>query len=340
MKREKIFIKLLFGIIPLFILFGLLGGHGCTSDGRDSGGTIWGTVRSANNPDRGVSNTFVSLDDRNIFAVTTGTGYFSIMGVPVGQYNVTITKYGHEIFKGSAVIDRGLALNPPDGTQNRFGGFSYMVEFPAAGPGDKTLAATLLDPDDKPIVGAEIDLIYQSLGNFFVADSDVAGSYYFENIPENPDLMIIDAEGFVPAAFGTEQIAAFMEADDQGALVNLIPLERDEPSSNETAGKITGTIRDSSENFVTGVKVALIPYSEETKQIDSIARIRTTSDGGAFDFSDIDPGEYVIWAGGPNHFPIEKRITLTAGGTITVDLELQEATNRETHPIFKGWQMQ
>lgn len=340
MKHYKILIKLLFGVIPLFVLFGLFGWHGCTSEGRDSGGTIWGTIRAANNPDRGVSNALISLDDRNIFAVTSGTGYFSIMGVPRGQYNVKITKFGHEIFRGSAFIDRGLTVNSPDNQQYRFSEYSYMVQFPTAGPGDKMLAATLLDTDGKPIVGAEVDLIYRELGNFFVTDSDIAGSFYFEGIPEKPDLMLIDAEGFKPAVFSSETIESFMNAGSQGALVNLIPLERDLPSESSTSGKVAGTIHDSSENLVAGIKVALIPYSTEINPIDSVARVRTTNGNGKFEFANLEPAEYIVWAGGPNHFPLEKKVKLSAGESITIDLVLQEATNREMHPIFKGWMMQ
>ena len=334
MKIRNILIKCLSGIIPLMLIGCLLlGPGGCASDGRDSGGTIWGTMRSAINPDRGVSNAFVSLDGKNIFALTAGNGYFSIMGVPEGNYDVTITKYGQELYKGSTSINRSMAFTDP--SPARFNDFSTMVQFQDAVPGDKTLAATILDPEGKPVTGAEIDLIYKNPNAFYVADTDIGGSFYFENIQPDPDLLIIEAEGFKPAIFGTGVINSFVENGSQGALVNLIPIEKEAPSSIDF-GKVHGTVHDNSGSLAGGMKVALIPIKTDINPVDSIARIITTSDIGEYTFLGVDPGDYIVWVGGPNHFATERKITLEPNGDVKVDVTLKEASNRDINPIFSG----
>lgn len=305
---------------------------GCTmSDGRDFGGTIWGTTSSAN--DQAVGNAMISLNGSDIFAVTKSDGYFSIKGIPEGSYELTLSKFGYELFNGNTSINRGLMNLPKDKT--RLADAVTLFDFPSGMPGDEFLACTILDADSNPVVGAEIDLVYSEAGFFYVTQTDQAGSFYIENLLPNADLLMIDAVGFKPAVFGFEDIFAFMSNGTDGALVNLIPLEKDVVEDTVPSGSVTGTVVDSDSKILSGISVALIMHYPDKPAIMSSAKIVETDSEGKFKFDDVEPGEYMVWVGHPNYFPDDKSVTVEADVVRTVDFVLDEASDGVIHPYLR-----
>lgn len=305
---------------------------GCNqSEGRNIGGTIWGNTRSANNPDRGIGNALLSVDNNNIFAITKDDGYFSITGIPEGDYDLTLTKYGFEIFSGSTTVNRNLAGID----QTRFANVVTLFEFPSGLIGTENLAGTLVNTDSEPIVNAEIDLIFSQDGYFHVTETDHAGSFYFNNLMPNPDLLIIEADGYKPAIFHYDEIMIAMMHGIDGALVNVIPLAKDEPEESEDVGTISGTVIDSTGNVLSGIKIAIYPDDPETNPILTTARIIESDETGGFEFNDIETGDYIVWAGHPNYFPAQVEVTIEKDEDKTIVIHVEDATETEVHPFFK-----
>lgn len=305
---------------------------GCNqSEGRNIGGTIWGNTRSANNPDRGIGNALLSINNSDIFAVTKDDGYFSITGIPEGDYDLTLTKFGFEIFSGSASINRPLL----GAGQSRLANVVTLFEFPSGIIGTENLAGTLVDENSEPIVNAEVDLIYTQDGYFHVTDTDVAGSFYFTDLMPTPDLLIIDADGFKPVIFTYDEIMIAMLEGAEGAQVNVIPLTKDGAEDSVDVGAVTGTILDATGNILSGIKVALYPDDSETNPIFTSARITETDDEGRFTFTDIETGDYIVWAGHPNYFPDEEKVLIEKDIETTVVINVEAATELEVHPFFR-----
>jgi hypothetical protein len=306
---------------------------GCTmSDGRDFGGTIWGTTSSAN--DTAIGNAMISLNGSDIFAVTKSDGYFSIKGIPEGSYDLTLSKFGYELFKGNTSVARGLA-NLSKG-KTRIADAVTLFDFPSGIQGNEFLASTILDENSNPVVGAEIDLIYTEAGFFYVTQTDQAGSFYFEDILPNADLLMIDAVGFKPAVFAFEDILAFMSNGTEGALVNLIPLEKDILEDTVPVGSVSGTVVDRDSKILPGISVALVLYDPEKPAIMSPAKIVETDSEGKFRFDGIEPGEYMVWVGHPNYFPDDKPVTVETDVEKTVDFVLDDATDGVIHPYLRA----
>jgi hypothetical protein len=324
-------ILLLFALMAVTLLIS------CTrSEGRDIGSKIWGNARSVNPPaDQGIGNSMICIDDVNIFAVTKSDGYFSISGIPDGNIQLSLWKYGYEIFKGSVSVNRDTTRGVMDFMpRNMFAQFAF--EFPQGETGDESLAATILDSENQPVVGAEIDLVYLACGYFFVTQTDSSGSFYLiETLPPDPDLLIIDAKGFKPAIFEHDDIVTLMDAGIDGAIVNLIPIERDTVTEGAPKCSVSGVISDESEQTLLGIKVALIPVEEDKNPVESIARITETDGQGKYTFEDIVPGDYIVWAGHPDFFPNEVKVTLEDGNNKTVNMTLEDESNQVLHPYFR-----
>jgi len=308
---------------------------GCTtSEGRNIGGTIWGNSRSANNPDRGIGNGMLSFDGSNIFAITKSDGYFSVTGIPEGNYTLSLTKYGEEIFTGSTSVVRTVTETEQRMAMSRSSEFVLLFEFPKGTPGLDNFSGTIIDENDEPVVGAEIDLIYKTDGYFNVTETDHAGSFYFTDIMPFADLLIIDADGYVPLKFDMEQIAAGMLHGTAGAQFNIVRLMRDEPISPASAGTITGVVTDQSGNALPGITVARFIDDPEIDPIMSNATILETDETGKYTFENIDAGDYVIWVGHPNYFPDQKSVTVEENTVKTLNITLDAATETKTHPFF------
>ena len=310
---------------------------GCNkSEGRNIGGTIWGNTRSTNNPDRGIGNVMLSVDNTNIFAITKNDGYFSITGIPEGDYNLTLTKLGFEIFSGPTSVIRDLVgIDQSRGVQSRFANIVTLFEFPSGIIGTENLAGTLVNADGEPIENAEIDLIFGQDGYFHVTETDHAGSFYFTDLMPNPDMLIIEADGYKPVIFGFDEIMIAMSHGIDGALVNVIPLAKDEPEEAADIGSVSGTVLDAAGNILSGIKVAIYPDDPETNPILTSARITESNDKGMFEFKDIETGNYIVWAGHPNYFPEEVSVTVEIDSVQTVVINVEDATETEVHPFFK-----
>ncbi len=305
---------------------------GCNqSEGRNIGGTIWGNTRAANNPDRGIGNVLLSVDNTNIFAITKNDGYFSITGIPEGDYDLTLTKFGFEIYSGPTSVIRDLAGIE----QSRTANIVTLFEFPSGLIGTENLAGTLVNTDGEPIVNAEVDLIFRQDGYFHVTETDHAGSFYFTDLMPNPDLLIIEADGYRNVIFDYDEIMIAMSHGIDGALVNVIPLAMDEPEESADIGAVSGTVLDSTGNVLTGIKVAIYPDDTEINPIRKNARIIETDETGGFEFKDIEAGDYIVWAGHPNYFPAEVKVTIEKDAEKTVVINVDDATETEVHPYFK-----
>lgn len=310
---------------------------GChQSEGRNIGGTIWGNTRAANNPDRGIGNALLSVDAKNIFAITKNDGYFSITGIPDGDYDLTLTKFGFEIFSGTTTVNRDLAgIDQVRGMQTRNANVVILFEFPSGIIGTENLAGTLVNADGEPIVNAEIDLIFRPDGYFHVTETDHAGSFYFTDLMPNPDLLIIEADGYKPAIFAYDEIMVAMTHGIDGALVNVIPLAQDEPEESADIGAVSGTVLDIAGNVLSGIKVAIYPDDSETAPILTTARITESDEAGRFEFKDIEIGDYIVWAGHPNYFPAQVEVTIEKDADITIVIDVEDATETEVHPFFR-----
>ena len=308
---------------------------GCTtSEGRNIGGTIWGNTRSANNPDRGIGNAMISFDGSNIFAITREDGYFSVTGIPEGNYALSLTKYGEEIFTGSTTVARTLTGTNQNAGMLRSSQFVLLFEFPSGIPGIDTFSGTIIDENDEPVPGAEIDLIYKTGGYFHVTETDQAGSFYFNDIVPLADLLIIDADGFVPVKFDMEQIAVGMMHGTEGSQFNIVQLTKEKPASPPSTGSITGVVTDSSGNMLSGITVARFIDDPEIEPIMSNLTIVETDETGRYHFENIDTGDYVIWVGHTNYFPDQITVTVVENLITTVNVILDEATETKIHPFF------
>jgi hypothetical protein len=332
MKTIKNILPSVMRVSLLAVILLIFNVAGCTmSDGRDFGGTIWGTTSSAN--DKAVGNAMISLNGSDIFAVTKSDGYFSIKGIPEGNYELTLSKFGYELFKGNTSVSHGL-MNLSKGDA-RVADAVTLFDFPSGVPGDQFLGCTILDENDDPVVGAEIDLIYTEAGFFYVTQTDQAGSFYFEDILPNADLLIIDAVGFKPAVFNFEDINTFMSNGTDGALVNLIPLEKDVVEDTVPVGSVAGTVVDRENKILPGISVALVTYDPDKPAIMSPAKIVETDNEGKFTFDGVEPGEYFVWVGHPNYFPDDKPVTVEADIEKSVNFTLDEATDEVIHPYLR-----
>ncbi|MCD6217597.1 carboxypeptidase regulatory-like domain-containing protein [bacterium] len=311
---------------------------GCNqSEGRNIGGTIWGNTRSANNPDRGIGNAMLSVDNTNIFAITKNDGYFSITGIPEGDYGLTITKCGFEVFSGSTSVIRDLAgIDQSQGMQARVANVVTLFEFPSGIIGTENLAGTLVNTDGEPIENAEVDLIFRQDGYFHVTETDHAGSFYFNDLMPNPDLLIIEEDGYKPVIFSYDEIMVAMSHGINGALVNVIPMAKDEPEESADIGTVSGTVLDSTGNVLSGIKVAIYPDDTEANPIRKNARITESDETGGFEFKDIETGDYIVWAGHPNYFPEEVSVTVEKDVDKTIVISVEDATETKVHPYFKG----
>jgi hypothetical protein len=219
--------------------------------------------------------------------------------------------------------------------QSRTVNIVTLFEFPSGLIGTENLAGTLVNTDGEPIENAEVDLIFRQDGYFHVTETDHAGSFYFTDLMPNPDLLIIEADGYRNLVFTSDDIMTAMSHGIDGALVNVIALSKDEPSEFRDIGTISGTVLDAAGNILSGIKVAIYDDMNKLHPIRKCQRITESNDEGWFEFKDIETGGYIVWAGHPNYFPAEVGVTVEKDADKTIVINVEDATETEVHPYFK-----
>src|SRR5207247_1127364 len=109
-----------------------------------------------------------------------------------------------------------------------------------------------------------------------------------------------------------EQLALFL------ALGSLLLLSSATASAQVTTADLVGTIKDSSGAVVPGVTIAL------TNEATGVSRSTTTSDGGTYSFTSLQPGRYTLTAELAGFRKIERTgVELQVNQRAQIDLDLE-----------------
>ena len=261
---------------------------GCSSDdnGSESNETVSlkGTVRDSATGTV-ISGATVKID--NAETTTDSDGNYTLSGITVGTYTITVSKNGYQDYQASITIVEGT------NTKN----ITLTAETTQTG----TLTGTV-KYGDSPVEGVLIQL--QGVGDYTAAAD---GVYTFSQVSYGTYTITAAKTGFTDYTASVTINAATNTHNISLTTSNDLPV----PGAGK--GHVTGYVTDDSGNSLENVKCTL--YKMSGKGVGKFVVVYTDADG-RYVFLNVDPGTYqlVFSLGGYN---IPYIIVTVTSGTIT-----------------------
>ncbi len=224
----------------------------------DSEGTITGHVYdNASNP---VSGATVSTDTGGYSTTSATDGSYTIASVETGTYDVTASKSGY-------TSDTETGVYVPAGG-------SVTVDFSLT-PTNGVIAGVVKDTSDNPVAGATVAT---STGGYSTT-SGSDGSYTLANVDPGTYSVTASKTGYTP---DTETGVVVTAGNTTTANFAMAP----------QPGSITGYVRDSSSNPISGATVSTNSGGYST----------TSGTDGSYTLSNVSQGTYSVTASATNYY--------------------------------------
>ena len=323
--------KLLWGLIATLAL-------GCAGQGGDGAGSIIvGQPIGGSGENQALPYARVSLNARDIFAVSDASGEYNIPGVPNGTYTLRVAKWNTPLLTTPVTIAPGSQPNVDLGLhQGAATLHTVTLTWPTLSAGNLSLGGRVLDKDGNGINEVEVLVVYPS-GAFartvtsFNTDTPPAAGYFtLHNLPANPVRLIIGQDGLRPDVVETpfDVLTPVTDGFNTGD-VTLLPIV--DPASAAMPQVI---VRDSSNKLLPGIPVAISLIEPGKDPIDRFGIGGVTGADGSWTFVGVPGGHsYQIWAGSGDYLPETTMVDLAAGESRTITLTLTKATG-QVHPYL------
>jgi len=256
-------------------------------------GAISGVVRdSANNP---VSGATVSTTPGGYTALTNTSGQYTISNVPPGTYTVQASKSGYGTVTRSnvqVVFNQTTTVN---------------FTFPPA-PG--TISGVVRDSANNPISAVTVS----TTPGGYTAFTNTSGQYTISNVP--PGTYTVEA---YKSGYGSVTQSNVQVVSNQTTTVNF--------TFSTGSGTITGTVRDSASNPLSGVTVRTVGASFSA----------VTNQSGQYTLSNVPAGTYTLEASKSGYVTqTQSNVQVVANQTTTVNFTLIANLGQITGTVRDG----
>lgn len=211
-------------------------------------------------------------DDITYEGYTDNRGYFDVINLPLGDYEVSVTKYGYRDYEMRNLLR--LRVGDYDLGTIRLERTGGAVSSPAA----RTLTGRVTDEDGHFVQGEEVYLI-DSAGEEIKTKTDARGYYTFADLAAKTYTIGVNATGY--ELLERIDYVKIISAGDE-KVVNLI-VKRE----SRTGYDVYGSVVDENRDYLAGVEVSLIDGNTRIKRV-------TTDAKGYYEMRYVPDGRYTL----------------------------------------------
>ena len=263
------------------------------SGGAPTAGAIQGTVRDSNgNP---LSGATITTSPGGYTATTGSDGFYRLSNVAPGTYSVTAQKAGYSTQTQS--------------NRNVVAGQTTVVDFTLSViPG--AISGVVRDSANNPISGVTVS----TTPGGYTAFTNTSGQYTISNVP--PGTYTVEA---YKSGYGSVTQSNVQVVSNQTTTVNF--------TFSTGSGTITGTVRDSASNPLSGVTVRTVGASFSA----------VTNQSGQYTLSNVPAGTYTLEASKSGYVTqTQSNVQVVANQTTTVNFTLIANLGQITGTVRDG----
>ena len=210
-------------------------------------------------------------DDISYVGYTNSKGHFDVINVPLGDYEIRITKYGYKDYEESRFKLRTGNYNLGTIRLQRTGSSSSYFS-------EKTLTGRVTDEDGYYVPGADVYLIDED-DQEIKTKTDARGYYTFQDIETGTYTIGVNASGY--ELLERIDYVKILSTDVEKE-VNLIVW-----TESRTGYDVYGRVVDEDREYLEGVEVSLIDGNTRIKRA-------TTDSKGYYELRYVPNGRYTI----------------------------------------------
>ncbi|MFQ3548583.1 MAG: carboxypeptidase-like regulatory domain-containing protein [Armatimonadota bacterium] len=256
--------------------------------------TITGTVKdNANNPIAGAT---VTTNTGGYSATTNANGVYTLSNIAPGTYNITASKTGYDSATNNGVV----------GTAGQVTTSNFTLT-----PQPGSITGTVKDSSNNPIVGATVST---NTGGYSTTTNS-SGEYTLSNVaPGTYDV--------------TASKSGYVSSTNSGVVVNPGASTTSNFTLTAQTGTITGTVKDSQNNAISGATVSTNTGGYTT----------TTNSSGVYTLTGVVVGTYNVTASKSGFVSVtNNNVSVTSGQTTTSNFTLTAVpVERVQNGTFEG----
>lgn len=236
--------------------------------------SVYGTVLDEDDDSYISDARVVLIDDYDGIAYTGYTnsrGKFDISGVPLGNYEIRVTKYGYRDYEESNFQlrvgnnDLGTIRLRSTGSSSRYSS-------------ERVITGRVTDEDGYFVQGAEVYLIDED-GEEIKTTTDARGYYTFRDVETGTYTIGVNASGY--ELLERIDYVRVLSTDDEKEVNLMVKTE------SRTGYDVYGRVVDEDGEYLEGVEVSLIDGNTRIKRV-------TTDSRGYYEFRYVPNGRYTI----------------------------------------------
>lgn len=201
---------------------------------------------------------------------TNSRGYFEVVNLPLGDYEVCITKYGYRDYE----MRNPLRLRTGDYDL----GTIRLERTGSSSPSARTLTGRVTDEDGYFVQGAEVYLI-DSEGEEIKTKTDARGFYTFRDIAAKTYTIGVNASGY--ELLERIDFVKIISTDTEKEINLMVKTE------SRRGYDVYGRVVDENRGYIEGVEVSLIDGNTRIKKV-------LTDSLGYYEFKYVPDGRYTI----------------------------------------------